>query len=318
VKKWIAFIGPTLPAREAKKFGCEVRPPARQGDVWRALLHKPRALVLIDGVFESQPSVWHHELRAAIASGIAVFGSSSMGALRAAELHSEGMIGVGKIFRDYRDGTRIDDADVALLHADAEHEFRPLSVPLVNLEDAARKFLRPAQARKMIAQARAVHYSRRRWPKDLPVADLKAEDARECLQTARAWVASNAPAPPARSIDESSHVRRRRLIDALPGALEKLQRAPDADALADAGLRRRLLAGWARAMGLVPELSRVAEALGKIPTRGVAEDQRVRIAEDLALEQQMLATPERWLHDGPSRVEGLFEEAALRKKLPLP
>ncbi len=28
-------------------------PPARQGDVWKAL---------IDGVFEAQPSVWHREI----------------------------------------------------------------------------------------------------------------------------------------------------------------------------------------------------------------------------------------------------------------
>jgi len=131
MSKWISFIGPTLSWREARRFGCEVRPPARQGDVWRALLGKPRALVLIDGVFESQPSVWHHELRAALASGIAVFGASSMGALRAAELQSEGMIGVGEIFRDYRDGKRIDECRRALLHADAEHDFRPLTVPLV-------------------------------------------------------------------------------------------------------------------------------------------------------------------------------------------
>ena len=83
-RDWIAFVGPTLSSAEASRFGCEVRPPARQGDVWRALLEHPRALVLIDGVFESTPSVWHHELRAALASGIAVFGASSMGALRAA------------------------------------------------------------------------------------------------------------------------------------------------------------------------------------------------------------------------------------------
>ena len=50
-------------------------------------------------------------------------------------------------------------------------------------------------------------------------------------------------------------------------------------------------------------------ALQKIPPRRIAEDQRVRLAEDAALEEQLLATPERWLHDGPSRVEGLADEA---------
>ena len=32
------------------------------GDVWRALEDEPRAIALIDGVFEHVPSVWHHEL----------------------------------------------------------------------------------------------------------------------------------------------------------------------------------------------------------------------------------------------------------------
>ena len=44
-----------------------------------------------------------------------------MGALRAAELSAHGMVGVGRIFGWYRDGVVVDDSEVALLHADAEH-----------------------------------------------------------------------------------------------------------------------------------------------------------------------------------------------------
>jgi len=46
----------------------------------------------------------HHELLDALEEGVAVFGGASMGALRAAELWQHGMVGVGKIFRAYRDG----------------------------------------------------------------------------------------------------------------------------------------------------------------------------------------------------------------------
>ena len=332
-RDWIVFLGPTLTMREARRFGCEVRPPARQGDVWRALVNHPRALVLIDGVFESHPSVWHHELRAALASGVAVFGASSMGALRAAELSSDGMIGIGAIFRSYRDRARVDDADVALLHADSEHRFRPLTVPQVNVEQAAlvarrQRVLTAAEERRVCAAGRKVHYQQRQWPDVLTQArlpastrlrfeqwlgthapDLKAEDARECLAAAAAWIATAVPAPAARRCAESSFVRRRRLLDASPGALHLLERARDAEALTDAGTRRRLLAGWARSMGLRPRPAEVARLMKTLPRRGVADDQRARLAEDCALEQQLLETPEWWLADGPSRLEGLADEA---------
>ncbi|MGZ5959233.1 MAG: TfuA-like protein, partial [Myxococcaceae bacterium] len=92
----IAFLGPSLPAAEARGLGeLELRPPARRGDIWRALVRAPRAIALVDGVFEASPSVWHHELRAALDAGVRVFGAASMGALRAAELAAEGMRGVG-------------------------------------------------------------------------------------------------------------------------------------------------------------------------------------------------------------------------------
>lgn len=323
---WLAFVGPTLPAREAAKFGCAVRPPARQGDVWRALVKRPRALVLIDGVFEGQPAVWHHELRAALDAGVAVFGAASMGALRAAELWPFGMIGVGEIFGSYRDGTRIDDADVALLHADAEHGFRALTVPQVTVEHAARlavkaKVLTAAEGKRLVRRSAALHYTDRTWhalkaPAWLarPECDLKAKDARACLQVAAEWVNSGAPAPAPRAWSASSHVRRRRLFDAAPGVLDRLAGAPDAEALADAGTRRKLLAGWARAMGLTPPGARVARLLQNLPRAGLAADEAVALAEELALEEELLQTPERWLADGPSRLEGLAAEAKLRRR----
>ncbi len=317
-RRWFAFVGPTLSAAEARKFGCEVLPPARQGDVWRALVERPAALVLIDGVFEAQPSVWHHELRAALSSGVAVFGAASMGALRAAELWREGMIGVGEIFRAFRDGERIDDADVAVLHAEAEHGFRALSVPQVNIDHALKlalraKVLTAAEAKKLGLASRALHYGERTWPPALKEflastdADLKAADARAGLKAAAEWVASGAQPLSVAVPSASSHVRRRRLVDAVPGALERALASADAEALADIGTRRRLLAGWARAMGLRP--TGVERWLPTLPKTGLSVDEAQRLAEDLALEEEMLRTPERWLADGATRVEGLADQA---------
>ena len=51
-----------------------------------------------------------------MAEGIHVFGSASMGALRAAELHQFGMRGIGRIFEAYRAGELEDDDEVAVIH----------------------------------------------------------------------------------------------------------------------------------------------------------------------------------------------------------
>ena len=134
----VVFLGPSLAAREARRIGrCTVLPPARQGDVWRALALRPRVIALVDGVFESVPSVWHHEILDALDAGVAVFGGASMGALRAAELARHGMVGVGRIFGWYRDGVLADDSEVALLHAGPELGFRSLTLPLVEVRRAA-------------------------------------------------------------------------------------------------------------------------------------------------------------------------------------
>src|SRR5205823_8696241 len=72
--KLVAFLGPSLPAAEARGT---VLPPARKGDVWRALVrYRPAAIALIDGVFESEPSVWHHEILDALDAGVRVFGGA--------------------------------------------------------------------------------------------------------------------------------------------------------------------------------------------------------------------------------------------------
>jgi hypothetical protein len=102
----VVFLGPTVPRAAAQSIlRADYQPPARQGDFYRYLCGPRRTLVLIDGFFHAQPSVWQREVLAALAEGFRVLGASSMGALRAAELHRFGMIGHGTIFEWYRDGT---------------------------------------------------------------------------------------------------------------------------------------------------------------------------------------------------------------------
>jgi hypothetical protein len=326
----IAFLGPSLPASEARALGAKVLGPARQGDVWRALEQRPRAIALVDGIFESQPSVWHHELLDALDAGVLVFGGASMGALRAAELGFQGMIGVGQIFRWYRDGVCTDDADVAMLHADAEHGYRPLTLPQVNVRHAAalavaaRVLTRPA-ARALVEASARIFYQARSWPAVLssaPLAarqrerlrawlpagavDLKAADARETIAAAAQAASGRAPVP--RQPAPSSAVRQRKLDAA---ALRALRKRPDADELIDAGLRRALLAGWARSLGLRPDAAEIA-AVAAFDERGFTAAEALRLREELALERLVLEHAARMLPDGPSRDEALAAEARLR------
>ncbi|NOK22724.1 TfuA-like protein [Corallococcus carmarthensis] len=359
----VVFLGPSLPQAEARRIApCTVLPPARQGDVWRALSLKPRALVLVDGVFEAQPSVWHHELLAAMEAGVAVFGGGSMGALRAAELSGHGMVGVGRIFGWYRDGVAVDDSEVALLHADAEHDWRPLTVPLVNVRHAAEqarkaRVLGRSGAQALVDAAAAVFYQERTWTRIREavepawtrpvraawdawfaggVEDLKRLDAIECVRTAAEFVSRAVPPQPGVRRNPSSLVRRRRLMEDVTRVgssavdsgqvMELLRGAPDAAAWAEAGLRRALLAGWARSLGLtVTEEEIAAEESAWWEERKVRASRREaflaangldglelrRLCEARALERLALMHASRLLPDGPSWDEALAAEARL-------
>src|SRR5213078_1461876 len=118
------FTGPTIsPAEASAELKAVYLPPAAEGDVYRVALHRPQAIGIIDGYFQSIPTVRHKEILWAMSRGIHVFGSASMGALRAAELAAFGMEGAGKIFKLYRDGVLDDDDEVAIAHGSAEVEF---------------------------------------------------------------------------------------------------------------------------------------------------------------------------------------------------
>ncbi len=128
------FTGPTLSADEARaEIDAVVHPPAAQGDVYRAALERPAAIGIIDGYFEQVPSVSHKEILWAMSEGVHVFGSASIGALRAAELAPFGMEGTGGIFEAFARGDLEDDDEVAVAHATAEDGYRPASEAMVNI-----------------------------------------------------------------------------------------------------------------------------------------------------------------------------------------
>lgn len=162
------FLGPTLPLDQARAvLDAIYLPPVRQGDVYRVLHHyRPCMIGIVDGYFHQVPSVWHKEILAAMAEGVHVFGSASMGALRAAELQDFGMQGVGDVFQDFRDGVLEDDDEVAVVHAPAEIGFAAASEAMVNIRrtlDAAKveEVLSAATHRDLIRIAKSLFYPER-------------------------------------------------------------------------------------------------------------------------------------------------------------
>jgi hypothetical protein len=130
----VIFAGPSLPpAVRPANPAIEWRPPVKQGEMYQAALTRPAIIGIIDGYFEVTPTVWHKEILWAMAHRIHVYGSASIGALRAAELCSFGMIGVGRICAAYRDGILTDDDEVAVMHGPEELGYPAVTEAMVNI-----------------------------------------------------------------------------------------------------------------------------------------------------------------------------------------
>jgi hypothetical protein len=166
----VLFLGPTLrPERALAIIPAEIRPPAACGDVYRATLEEPRAILLVDGAFEDVPAVFHKEILWALKQGIHVFGAASMGALRAAELHRFGMVGIGEVFEAYRDNRLQRDDAVALLHGPAELGWPQLTRSLVDIQAtlaaAERKdVIKPDDTRALAQSAETLFWRDRTYP----------------------------------------------------------------------------------------------------------------------------------------------------------
>ncbi len=165
----VIFVGPSRPFTAGVDIpGVTWRGPAVAGDMLRLVAHPPRCVAIIDGLFDQVPAVRHKEILLLMSFGVHVLGAASMGALRAAELSSFGMVGLGQVYRAYAEGRLDRDDEVALLHGPADFDWVPLTVPLVNvratvLKAARARVLSMPAARRMVALAGEVFYQDRTW-----------------------------------------------------------------------------------------------------------------------------------------------------------
>lgn len=224
------FAGPSLPpaARPADdRF--DWRAPAAAGDILALAENPPERLCLIDGFFDWRPAPWHKELLILMARGTAIFGAASMGALRAAELDRHGMIGIGHIYRAYRDGRVTGDDEVALIHAPEELGWKPLSLPLIEIRATLiaalrRRLLAAGAARRLLAIARSIHFTDR----DRPTLQAKAGELLGEAEFARLCELH----VPLKRIDALACLRAALSSDEHPPAIPPPPHSPYIDALA--------------------------------------------------------------------------------------
>lgn len=118
--KPVIFLGPSLSREKARKIlDADYRLPAKKGDILQLILREVDIVGLVDGYFlQDYPPTPIEVYNLVRKRNVKVFGSSSLGALRAVELGKYGMIGIGKIFRLFRDGILESDDEVAVTFTD--------------------------------------------------------------------------------------------------------------------------------------------------------------------------------------------------------
>ncbi|RUM27101.1 hypothetical protein EFQ99_02545 [Rhizobium vallis] len=194
----VVFLGPTLSGTEARShLDAIYLPPVGCGDVVRAVAqYAPSVIALIDGVFAQSPAVRHQEILWAMSRGVRMYGASSIGALRAAELAPQGMIGHGLIYRWYRRHPLTDDADVTVPMAPIELGSTALGDALIDIRLSLRNAERAGIIEKWLRHdleslARSLHFSERSFAK-LFVAAENSGSPLDQLGTLKAWLKASA------------------------------------------------------------------------------------------------------------------------------
>jgi hypothetical protein len=165
--KIIVFLGPSLEKETAEKIlSAEYHPPAKRGDLLAAVHDGATIIGLIDGVFHQESAVAHREILAAVKKGVRVVGASSMGALRAAEMDTLGMVGIGAIYQMYKSGELESDDEVALVFDPSSG--LALSEPLINIRFTLKQavevgIIDTAAGDALLSSARSLFYPKRTY-----------------------------------------------------------------------------------------------------------------------------------------------------------
>ncbi len=163
------FVGPSIfgvDLSSSALAAVKIHGPIQHGDLRRlSARQEPGVVAVADGLFHQHLPIGHREIRDVLANGWTVWGLSSMGAIRAAEMGSLGMRGFGEVFRRFATPPGLDDDEVALLHTDGP-PYAPLTEPLIHLREALDTIVRddvidPITRERAVARLKSAWYGHR-------------------------------------------------------------------------------------------------------------------------------------------------------------
>ena len=193
--KVIIYTGLSLPFEEAREIldshdDVEViyKRPIKRGDLGLALKENPDIIGIIDGVFHQNSAVGHKEILEVINQGVDVYGASSMGALRASELDSLGMTGIGYCYEQYASGAVDSDDDVAVM-LDG-NTLEPLSIPLISMRyvftNAVEEgIITESQKDELLKIAKDEYYPNRNYAQTLSKSGLSDDEKSDLIDFIR-------------------------------------------------------------------------------------------------------------------------------------
>ena len=183
--KILIYTGLSLPFSEAKEIldshdDIEVvyKRPIKRGYLSHDIKENPDIIAIIDGVFHQNSAVGHREILSVMKKGVKVYGSSSMGALRASELDVLGMEGIGYCYNEYASGNVTSDDDVAVM-LDSE-TLEALSVPLISMNyvftnAVAENIITKEEKDELIKITKETYYPKRNYAQTLSQSSLDAD-----------------------------------------------------------------------------------------------------------------------------------------------
>ena len=183
--KILIYTGLSLPFSEAKEIldshddiELVYKRPIKRGDLSHDIKENPDIIAIIDGVFHQNSAVGHREILSEMKKGVKVYGSSSMGALRASELDVLGMEGIGYCYNEYASGNVTSDDDVAVM-LDSE-TLEALSVPLISMNyvftnAVAENIITKEEKDELIKITKETYYPKRNYAQTLSQSSLDAD-----------------------------------------------------------------------------------------------------------------------------------------------
>ena len=168
-----------MQSKDAEKIlKADYRPPVARGDIINALRDDPDIIAIIDGVFHKEPAVSHKEILEAIKKGVTIVGGASMGALRASELDDFGMIGIGKVYHDYKDGIIESDDDVAVvINPETLEQLSDALISMNNTFKAAMDegVINQVEFNNLVNTAKSIYYPKRTYERVFKDSGLEIE-----------------------------------------------------------------------------------------------------------------------------------------------